>query len=213
MLMPAAVPVSRPLCPPRRLTTTLKYRRKTIVRVIAGTARSLRLKTPEGLGTRPTTDRIKETLFNILQPFVGDAVFLDLFCGSGGIGIEALSRGAKRAYFVEQDRRVVRYVRDNLEFTGFGERAVVLAQDVRSVFPRIREEEVDIIFMDPPYGLGLEREVLEVLSGEAFVTHRTLIVAEAALGTDFSYVPGLGFEVLREKRYKTNMHVLIRRKI
>ena len=71
------------------------------MRVIAGTARSLPLKTPEGMDTRPTTDRIKETLFNMLQTYIPDCVFVDIFSGSGGIGIEALSRGARKAYFIE----------------------------------------------------------------------------------------------------------------
>ena len=72
------------------------------MRVIAGTARRLPLKTPKGMDTRPTTDRIKETLFNILQPYLEDSIFIDLFSGSGGIGIEALSRGARHAYFVDK---------------------------------------------------------------------------------------------------------------
>ena len=74
------------------------------MRVIAGIARSLPLKTPLGDKTRPTTDRIKETLFNMLQTYITDAVFIDFFCGSGGIGIEAISRGASRAYFIENDK-------------------------------------------------------------------------------------------------------------
>ena len=77
------------------------------MRVIAGTARSLPLKTPAGMDTRPTTDRIKETLFNMLQPYLPGAVFLDLYSGSGGIGIEALSRGAGHAYFVENNRNAI----------------------------------------------------------------------------------------------------------
>ena len=82
------------------------------MRVIAGTAWSLPLKTPAGLVTRPTTDRIKETLFNMLQPHLYEAVFVDLFSGSGGIGIEALSRGARHAYFVENDRRALACIMD-----------------------------------------------------------------------------------------------------
>ena len=85
------------------------------MRVIAGTARSLPLKTPEGMDTRPTTDRIKETLFNILQPELLDCHFLDLFSGSGAIGIEALSRGAAKAVFVDKNNKV--YVSDGVEFT------------------------------------------------------------------------------------------------
>ena len=96
------------------------------MRVIAGTARSLPLKTSEGKDTRPTTDRIKETLFNMLQSHIPGCVFVDLFSGSGGIGIEALSRGAKSAYFVESDRNATKNIRDNLAFTRLADRAVVL---------------------------------------------------------------------------------------
>lgn len=180
------------------------------MRVIAGSARRLRLKTPEGTGTRPTTDRIKETLFNILQPLVEGCVFVDLFCGSGGIGIEALSRGAKRAFFVESDRRAAGMLRENLEFTKLAGKATVLQQDVFSALGRIREK-ADIVFMDPPYGLGLEKQVLERLCHETFITDHTVLIVEAALGTDFSWVSGTGFTVTREKSYKTNKHVFLRR--
>ena len=90
------------------------------MRVIAGTARSLPLKTPEGTDTRPTTDRIKETLFNMLQPYLMDCVFIDLFSGSGGIGIEALSRGARHAYFVENNRNAISCIQHNIAFTNLG---------------------------------------------------------------------------------------------
>ena len=87
------------------------------MRVIAGTARRLQLKTIEGDGTRPTTDRIKETLFNMLQYDLAECRFLDLFSGSGAIGIEALSRGAKRAWFVENNPAAVKCIKENLQFT------------------------------------------------------------------------------------------------
>ena len=122
------------------------------MRVIAGTARSLPLKTPRGQETRPTTDRIKETLFNILQQDIPGCVFVDLFSGSGGIGIEALSRGARKAYFVENAREPLSCLTDNLEFTRFQDRAVVLKQDAVAALASIAEQTVDILFMDPPYG-------------------------------------------------------------
>ena len=100
------------------------------MRVIAGTARSLPLKTIEGLDTRPTTDRIKETLFNMLQSEILGSRFLDLFSGSGAIGIEALSRGAKEAVFVEHSKPCVACIKDNLKFTKLDEKAVVMEQDV-----------------------------------------------------------------------------------
>ncbi len=182
------------------------------MRVIAGSARRLRLKTPAGMETRPTTDRIKETLFNILQPHIEGCVFLDLFSGSGGIGIEALSRGAKKAYFVEHNREAGKLIRENLEFTGLSQGAVVLQQDIFSALDSIREE-ADLIFMDPPYGQGTEKQVLARLFREPFVTDDTIIIIEAALQTDFSFVKELGFTLIREKQYKTNKHMFLRRSI
>ena len=177
------------------------------MRVIAGTARSLRLKTPEGMDTRPTTDRIKETLFNMLQPYLPDAVFIDLYSGSGGIGIEALSRGARHAYFIENNRNAVACITENLQFTRFTDQATVLRQDVLSALPGIHEKEADVIFMDPPYHSAYERNVLQMLHGLSYVTENTLIVTEASLDTDFSYLEDMGFGIEKEKCYKTNKHV------
>ena len=180
------------------------------MRVIAGTARSLPLKTSEGKDTRPTTDRIKETLFNMLQSHIPGCVFVDLFSGSGGIGIEALSRGAKSAYFVESDRNATKNIRDNLAFTRLADRAVVLQEDARRAFYKIKEVP-DIVFMDPPYNSGLEQEILEVLAKTGQITEETMIVVEASLKTDFSYVERWGFQIIKEKCYKTNKHMFMRR--
>lgn len=182
------------------------------MRVIAGTARRLLLKTPEGADTRPTTDRIKETLFNMLMPVLPGAVFVDLFAGSGGIGIEALSRGAARAYFVENSQKAVACITDNIAHTHFQEKAVVLRQDVFSALSggSIREP-ADIIFLDPPYRQQYERRVLELLCGASFVTVDTLIIAETALDTTLDDVSALGFYIEKEKQYKTNKHIFIRK--
>ncbi len=169
------------------------------MRVIAGTARSLPLKTPQGLETRPTTDRIKETLFNILQGDIPGCVFVDMFSGSGGIGIEALSRGARKAYFVENAKEPLQCLSDNLKFTRFEDRAVVLKQDAVAALTGISEKEVDILFMDPPYGQEQERRVLEALRGMRYVTDNTMIIVEAAQDTQMAYVSELGFCVCREK--------------
>lgn len=182
------------------------------MRVIAGTARSLPLRTPEGKDTRPTTDRIKETLFNMLQPYIPDAVFVDIFSGSGGIGIEAISRGARKAYFIENAPKAIACIEQNLSFTKFTDRAIVLKQDACAGLAGIFEKQVDVIFMDPPYDQGHERRVLEQLTHVKYVTEDTLIVVEASLNTDFSYLDELGFELQKEKLYKTNKHVFIRKK-
>ena len=179
------------------------------MRVIAGEARSLPLKCPDGMDTRPTTDRIKETLFNMLQTKVPYSVFVDLFAGSGAIGIEALSRGAKKAYFAENTAEAIHCIQDNLQFTKLADRAVVLKQDALSALNSIFEKEVDIVFMDPPYGQDLEKQVLSVLKGYRYIHEDTLIIVEADLFTDFSYAEDMGYQILKEKKYKTNKHVFL----
>lgn len=183
------------------------------MRVIAGTARSLPLKTPDGPDTRPTTDRIKETLFNILQNEIPGCIFVDMFSGSGGIGIEAISRGASKAYFVENAPKAISCIEQNLIFTKFTDRAIVLKQDAISALHSIFEKEVDVIFMDPPYDQEHEKRILAQLAGMKYVTEDTLIIAEASLNTDFSYLEEFGFTLEREKKYKTNKHMFIRKRM
>ena len=182
------------------------------MRVIAGSARSLQLKTPEGLDTRPTTDRIKETLFNMLMPYIPGSVFVDCFAGSGGIGIEAISRGADKAYFIENSNKALEVINDNIKHCKFDNEAVVLKQDVFSALRGSIVEPVDVIFMDPPYNQLYEKRALEILRDASFVTEDTLIVVEASLETEFDYVEDYGFEIIKDKRYKTNKHLFIKRK-
>jgi len=165
------------------------------------------------MDTRPTTDRIKETLFNMLQAYVPGAVFVDLFSGSGGIGIEALSRGAAKAYFIDNAAKAVSCIQQNLSFTKMEDRAIVLKQDVLSGLSGITEKEADIIFMDPPYRSEYVRDVLARLGGMRYVTENTLIVAETSLKEDFSDLEALGFTVEKEKCYKTNKHIFIKRQL
>ena len=182
------------------------------MRVIAGTARRLRLVTPEGDDTRPTQDRIKETLFNMIQNQVPGAVFIDLFAGSGGIGIEALSRGAVKAIFVENNVNAYKCIMQNLKTTHFEEQATVLKQDVVLGLRSIKEKEADIIFIDPPYHGELYERTLSQLSEMSYVSANTMIIVEADLDLDFSFAENYGFEVRREKEYKSNKHVFLYRK-
>ncbi len=181
------------------------------MRVIAGSARRLLLKAPEGMDTRPTTDRIKETLFNMLMPYLSGAVFVDLFSGSGGIGIEALSRGATKAYFVESSPKAIACITDNIEHTHFTDKAVILKQDVFAAIRGSIRDTADIIFLDPPYNQEYDRKALELLKDASFVNEDTLIVVESALKTDFNYAQALGFHVEKEKLYKTSKHVFIKK--
>ena len=180
------------------------------MRVIAGKARRLSLKTVPGMETRPTTDRIKETLFNILQPYIPDCTFLDLFSGSGAIGIEALSRGAEHATFVEKNPRACACIRENLAFTKLAEHGKLLNMDVLQALRSMEGQAAfDCIFMDPPYMNELERQVLEYLKDSSLADEDTLIVVEADLHTDFTYAEELGYELSRSKEYKTNKHVFL----
>lgn len=183
------------------------------MRVIAGTARSLKLRTPEGFDTRPTTDRIKETLFNMIQMDIPGSIFIDLFAGSGGIGIEALSRGARHAYFVENGKEAVSCIQDNLAFTKFSDRATLIKQDVFGALSLISEKEADIIFMDPPYHGDYERSLFPLLAKQKYVTEDTMIIIEAELTKNFDFLEELGFSVYKEKHYKTNKHVFCRKVI
>ena len=134
------------------------------MRIIAGTARSLPLKTIEGMDTRPTTDRIKETLFNMLQNDVPGSYFLDLFAGSGQIGLEAVSRGARYAVFVENNKKACACIEDNIHFTKFDRETKLLQSDVISAIRSMEGKyKFDVIFMDPPYKHEYEKEVLVVL--------------------------------------------------
>lgn len=181
------------------------------MRVIAGTARSLPLKTPAGLDTRPTTDRIKETLFNMLNNHIPGCIFVDLFSGSGGIGIEALSRGAKKVYFADNSPKAIACIQQNLSFTKTQDRAIVLKQDACSALGSIREIQVDILFMDPPYDCDHEKRVFHILREMSYVTEETLMIVEASLTADFFWLSDAGFHIEKEKCYKTNKHVFIRK--
>ena len=181
------------------------------MRVIAGSARRLLLETPRGTDTRPTTDKYKETLFNILQPRIAGCRFLDLFAGSGAIGIEALSRGARTAVFVENGRAAASCIRRNLEHTHLTDRSFLINQDVLAAIGRLEREQrsFDVIFMDPPYGKEWEKRVCSRLQQSPLITEESLLIVEASLDTDFSWIPAAGYTEIRRKEYKTNMHIFL----
>ena len=174
------------------------------MRVIAGSARRLLLKTVEGMDTRPTTDRIKETLFNMIQNDLYGRSFLDLFAGSG----------ASEAVFIDNGIRQVSCIRDNLKTTKLESGAKVLNCGVLEGLSRLGRDHgaFDFIFMDPPYGCDLERQVLEALQDSPLADGDTVLIAEASLDTDFSWAESLGYEISRTKEYKTNKHVFFKKR-
>ena len=182
------------------------------MRVIAGTCRSLPLKTLPGKDTRPTTDRIKETLFNMIQDEIPGCRFLDLFAGSGAIGIEALSRGAEYCVFVDKSRQAVQVIRENLRFTKLEDRSQVLSMEASSAIRHLDGNgSFDIVFIDPPYENGLEKDVLAAFLSSGCVHPDTLYIVEASLRTDFAWLADTPYECIRTKNYKTNKHLFIRK--
>ncbi|HEX2849999.1 MAG TPA: 16S rRNA (guanine(966)-N(2))-methyltransferase RsmD [Acidimicrobiales bacterium] len=160
------------------------------MRVVGGEARGRRLQAPKGTTTRPTSDFVREAVFNVLPGLVDleGAAVADLFAGTGALGIEALSRGAARAVFVESDRRALAVLRANLAATGYEGDATVIAGDVRKALVRVGT--VDVAFADPPYAFDGWDEVFAGLDAGVLVVE-----------SDRDIVPPAPWRVLTTKRY------------
>jgi 16S rRNA (guanine966-N2)-methyltransferase len=152
------------------------------MRIIAGIFRSRQLKSLKGLSLRPTSDMLRESLFNVLGPRVEDSRFLDLFAGTGAVGIEALSRGAAFVALVENHSATVRLIRENLGSLEISTGALVVPRDAKSALTKLEKESLapfDFIFLDPPYGdENKYQEVLQALEKSPLVNDSTVIIAE-----------------------------------
>lgn len=157
----------------------LEYR-GGFLRVISGEKKGFRLKAPKGMDTRPTEDRVKESLFNILGPIPNDSVILDLFAGSGSIGIEFLSRGAAKAYFVDNSPKSISVIKENLSHTGFLERAKIIKGDaIRTVkFLGRKGIKLDYIYIDPPFNKKLIKKALDEIKKGNISNNNGIIIME-----------------------------------
>lgn len=133
------------------------------VRIIGGEYRGRKLSFPDAEGLRPTPDRVRETLFNWLQPSISGALCLDLFAGTGVLGFEALSRGAAKVMFVERDTRVCQSLKMNLDLLGLADKSVLNQSNALDVIPLVAIDSIDLVFLDPPYGKGLVSACLKKL--------------------------------------------------
>jgi 16S rRNA (guanine966-N2)-methyltransferase len=172
------------------------------MRVIAGTARGRRIEAPSGLSVRPTSDRVRQATFNALshRNALGGAEVVDLFAGSGALGIEALSRGAAHATFVENDRTAQRFIQSNLDTLGFADRATIVRGDATRWVGSNRQQ-FDLVFADPPYTFDgwvtLLAELLATAMSGANDDGERLCVMETHHVLDV----GVGWDVLRQQRY------------
>lgn len=149
------------------------------MRIIGGEARGRPIRLPAGCRIRPTADRVKESLFNILNPIEG-AYFVDIYAGCGNVGLEALSRGARGSVFLERDLRLVDAIRQNLRLLGFEGRGEVIAADAEQGLRRLgqRGERFDILFADPPYDKDFFPEILTCLEGTGLMAENGVIVLQ-----------------------------------
>ncbi|AGL02215.1 16S rRNA (guanine(966)-N(2))-methyltransferase RsmD [Desulfoscipio gibsoniae] len=172
------------------------------MRVIAGTAKKRKLKSPGKLPVRPTADRVKESLFNIIGSRLPDSYFADLYAGTGGVGIEALSRGAAKVLFVEKDSRVMRILQDNLAITGLGGDAEVILGDVQAAIDIAMRKQLtfDIVFADPPYRQGLAVGVLNILNKYPILRLNGVIVLEIGADEDMPDQAGK-YQLWRRVKY------------
>ena len=166
------------------------------MRVITGIAGGRKLKSPDGEAVRPTADHVKQAMFNILQFDLEGRRILDLFGGSGQLGIEALSRGARETVFTDSDRRSVQLIRENLKRCGL--EGKVLLTDALAYLSR--GEKFDVIFIDPPYDAGLYPEVLGRINAVDNLTEGGIIVCEARAGTELPEMSAPYYKQ-RERRY------------
>ena len=169
------------------------------MRVISGKAKGVVLKTPEGLKTRPTADRVKEAMFSIIQFDLPSSNVLDLFGGTGQLGIEALSRGAKKAVFVDFSEKAIACIKTNVNNAKMAEDSLIIRSD-SCKFLREHSEVFDIIFIDPPYESCLYENVFSLIASNNLISDESLIIAE------WDYENGIGnlpreFELVKEKKY------------
>ena len=169
------------------------------MRVITGTARGNRLKTPDGLQTRPTADRVKEAVFSAIQFEIQNSRFLDLFAGSGQMGIEALSRGASSAVFVDGRREACKLVEENLKITGFSSKAKVVQSDYLAYLDRCGET-FDFIFLDPPYAEVFLENALKRISEIDILSDCGIIICERPVEKQLA-LEITGFERSKDYRY------------
>ena len=175
------------------------------VRVISGSARGLKLNTPGDDRVRPTTDRVKESMFNIVQDWVYDSQVLDLFAGSGALGIEALSRGASQAVFCDNSLDSIKIIKSNIEKARVADRSQIVSGDFKRSLRDMeaKNQSFDMIFVDPPYYEGLFEEVLDTIRSCKILKKDGIVIVEHDAKKPIGQVEGL--EVYKEKKYGITM--------
>ena len=172
------------------------------MRIIGGKARGTKLYTLEGENTRPTLDRVKESLFNIIQAEIPNAVFLDLFAGSGAIGLEAVSRGAKKSILCDYNKDAITIIKKNIEKTHSEKQVELYQSDFKKTLKEKVKDKIDIIYIDPPYKTDFANEAIKILVNSEIINKETLIIIE----TDeeeriLKQIENLEIEIIDKRKY------------
>ena len=172
------------------------------MRIISGKARGTKLYTLEGDNTRPTLDRVREALFNIIQSEIPESIVLDLFAGSGAIGLEFVSRGSKKVYMCDNSKKAIEIINKNIEKTHSQDKVELYNCDFESAISKIKEEKIDIIYLDPPYKTDYIKQALENLLSLKSIDNETLIIAETdELEKVLKDIASLNVEVIDQRKY------------
>lgn len=185
-----------------------------MMRIIAGSAKGIRLKMVPGNHVRPTTDRVKESLFSVIGPFFDGGKVLDLFAGTGSLGLEAISRGMDEAYFVDQSAVSLRVVKENAAHCGFLKQSVCLRRDARSALKHFAAKSLqfNLIFLDPPYHEKLLQPVLSILQKKSLLSPEGLLVVEHPHSLSITLTHESTFKIARELSYGDTTITLLNQK-
>ena len=167
------------------------------MRIISGKNRGRHLVAPKGMNTRPTADRVREAMFNVLAPYLEAAKVLDVFGGTGAFSLEALSRGAESAVILDKDRKAQAAIAQNIELCGEGERAKLLKGDSLQLLPTL-QRSFDLIFLDPPYAKDLLFPAISLILKYNLINDEGIVIIETAVGNDMSELP---LEIRKESIY------------
>ncbi len=172
------------------------------MRIITGKAKGKRLFTPGNLKIRPTSDKVREALFDVLGDLIINAYFLDLYAGTGAVAIEALSRGAKYAAIVEKNRAALKLIDNNLQHCGLADKAIVVAYDVKKALAKLSKYKLcyDIVYIDPPYKSDLLKDTLSLLVSNKLIKSQSIVIAEHPAKFDFECEKNNLF-LYRQKKY------------
>jgi 16S rRNA (guanine966-N2)-methyltransferase len=169
------------------------------MRIVSGNFRGKRLKTLEGENTRPTTDKVKESLFNIIGPYFDEDRVLDLFSGSGNLALEAISRGCSEAICVDMNKGAVSVIKENISSIKKEDSMKVLQMDYKKALKKLSNEKFDIVFLDPPYKMDVYNEIIETLVEQDMLNPYALVVCESLKEVDV--LNPVGFSLFKDNSY------------